>query len=328
MHLGIAVTRTAALDTTWTTVQVARAALERGHTVVFLQCSDVEIDERGTLLARTTAFDRPTEPEALAEALQARTAPRRFQQLHRLDTMLLRINPLDVSLLALLLRLVDLGVEVVNHPTAALKVAHKGWLATLKDVSTPATLVTRNAGSAHLFLEDQRGPVIVKPAQGSGGQAVTLVPAGNHAALDRALLLAAGRSRHVVVQAYSAAAEQGEKRLVWMDGEILGGYLRERAEGEFRHNLKQGGTPVAATVTAADQAVMAPLSAHLIAAGVRLAGVDLIGNHVIEVNALNPGGAFHADRLHHSDVAGGIIERLAAGRADGPQGRTSCPANP
>jgi glutathione synthase len=73
---------------------------------------------------------------------------------------------------------------------------------------------------------------------------------------------------------------------------------------------------------------MAPLSAHLIAAGVRLAGVDLIGNHVIEVNALNPGGAFHADRLHHSDVAGGIIERLAAGRADGPQGRTSCPANP
>jgi DNA-binding transcriptional LysR family regulator len=49
-------------------------------------------------------------------------------------------------------------------------------LATLKDVSSPATLVTRNAGSAHLFLEDQRGPVIVKPAQGSGGQAVTLVP--------------------------------------------------------------------------------------------------------------------------------------------------------
>src|SRR5690606_2562759 len=115
---------------------------------------------------------------------------------------------------------------------------------------------------------------------------------------------------HVVVQVYLDEAEDGEKRLMWMDGEVLGGYLRRRAPGEFRHNLKQGGSAEPTAITTAELGVIARLTPHLRRAGLRIAGIDLIGRHVIEVNAANPGGAFHADRLHGSNVSGSIVERL------------------
>lgn len=324
MQLGIVISRAAALDGTWTTVHLARAALDRDHRVRFIEPNDLEVDERSNLVARAWCFDPPgPDVETMLRSLHEHDAPRRYVRIERLDTMLLRVNPFDSSLLSLASRARDLGVDVVNDPAAILRVCHKGWLATLPDVSTPPTLVTRSLGSAHLFLERQTGPVIVKPAQGSGGFHVSLVPAGDHAALDRAFPLAAARSRHVIVQGQIGQGEEGEKRLVWMDGEILGGYMRVRADGEFRHNLKQGGTPAPANITPADSAIIAPLSAHLLAAGVRLAGIDLLGTYVLEVNALNPGGAFHTDRLHGSDVTGQIIDRLAATPQRSPRGRSA-----
>jgi glutathione synthase len=311
MHLGIAISRASALDATWTTVCLAAAALERGHSVRFIEPSDWEIDEQAHMVARAFCFEPPgPDIEVMVRRLQDREAPRRYIRLDKLDVLLLRHNPFDSALLSLASRAKDLGVDVVNDPAGILRVCHKGWLATLPDVSTPPSLVTRSLGSAHLFLERQRGPIVVKPAQGSGGFHVSLVPAGDHKALDEAFPQAAARSRHVVVQGYVEAPDSGEKRLVWMDGAVLGGYQRVRAEGEFRHNLKQGALPESVVITATDHALVAPLSKHLKQAGVRLAGIDLLGDYILEVNALNPGGAFHADRLHGTDVSGSIIERL------------------
>lgn len=327
MQLGIAISRAAALDGTWTTVHLARAALDRDHKVRFIEPNDFEVDERSNLIARAWCFDPPgPDVDTMLRSLHEHDAPRRYVRIERLDALLLRVNPFDSSLLSLASRARDLGVDVVNDPAAILRVCHKGWLATLPDVNTPATLVTRSLGSAHLFLERQTGPVVVKPAQGSGGFNVSLIPMGDHAALDRAFPLAAARSRHVIVQA-QVPGDEGEKRLVWMDGDVLGGYLRVRADGEFRHNLKQGGTPAAISITPADRAIIAPLSTHLLAAGVRLAGIDLLGTCVLEVNALNPGGAFHTDRLHGSDVTGQIIDRLAAERQRPQRGRTTWATN-
>ncbi len=195
MHLGIAISRASALDATWTTVCLASAALERGHSVRFIEPSDWEIDEQAHMVARAFCFEPPgPEIEVMVRRLQDREAPRRYIRLDKLDVLLLRHNPFDSALLSLASRAKDLGVDVVNDPAGILRVCHKGWLATLPDVSTPPSLVTRSLGSAHLFLERQRGPIVVKPAQGSGGFNVSLVPAGDHKALDEAFPKAAART--------------------------------------------------------------------------------------------------------------------------------------
>lgn len=311
MRLGIVITRAAAFDATWTTVALARAALDAGHELRIIERGDIEIDPKGRLIGRAFAFDPPGPAAArIADDLRLRLAERRYVDLDRLDLVLLRSAPLTHELLAIAQLLQDRGVRVVNDPGGLSRVSSKAWLAALADVPTPPTLITRSSASATIFYRQQRAGVVVKPTRGSGGRSVHYVPAGQLDRFERAFEDCKRTEGHIVVQAYLPAAVHGEKRLLWLDGEILGGYLRTRAPGEFRHNLKQGGTASPTEVTAAERALLAPLGPHLLAAGVRFAGLDLIGRHLVEVNAVNPGGTFHTDRLSGSQHASTIIARL------------------
>ena len=311
MKLGFAITRAASIDETWTTVHLARAALDRGAQVRFIEPWDYEVDANGRLIARASSFDAPTDAASMADALQQRTAPRRYVDMRRLDLLLMRAAPLDTSVLAFALLAQGLGVRVVNDPAGLLQVTHKSWLAALPDQRTPPSVVTRSKASAELFVAAQPGGVVVKPARGSGGKGVTYVAPRATGALTLAFDTAAeAGDGYVVVQRYLEEADGGEKRLVWLDGEVIGGYLRRRAPGEFRHNLKRGATAEPTDVDAAERDAVARLSPHLLRAGIRLAGLDLIGGWLVEVNALNPGGAFHADRLSGTHLADRIITRL------------------
>ena len=311
MLLGIAITRAGSVDATWTTLHLAQAALQRGHHVRFIEPWDFEIRASEGLVARSHSFDFPIGVDALANGLRARTAIRRYVDVSSLDLLLLRAAPLDTSLITFAMFAKKLGVPVVNDPEGLMRVSHKGWLAAVAEDCTPPAVVTRSRGVASLFYERPRSAVVVKPARGSGGRGVSLVlpeqPAEFEAAFESATCRGGG---YVVIQVYVAAAMAGEKRLVWLDGEVLGGYLRRRAPGEFRHNLKRGGLAETTTITALDKALVGKISPALVSEGIRIAGLDIIGNYVIEVNALNPGGAYHTDRLSGTSLSETIICRL------------------
>ncbi len=312
MRLGIAVNRAATMDATWTTVHLAVAALRRGHEVRIVERGDFEVDRLGTLVARAHAF-QPPGPAAsrLVAALADRSASRRSIDVGRLDLLLLRVTALDAAVLTFASLARDRGVRVVNDPDGVARVSHKAWLAAQAGVPTPATLITRSEGAAEIFHSQERAGVVVKPARGSGGRHVTRVRRGDRRGLQDAF----GRAReagdgYVVLQAYLPEATEGEKRLVWLDGALIGGYLRRRAPGEFRHNLKRGAIAAPTPVTEEDRELANRLTRPLLAAGVRLVGLDVIGGLVTEVNALNPGGAFHTDRLTGSRLAELIVTRL------------------
>lgn len=311
MQLGIVVSRAATLDVTWTTIHIAIAALARGHEVRFIEPWDLEVNDRRQLIARSHGFRDPgLTARRMVQALRRRTALRQYLRVDTLDALLLRSSPFDTTLAALAMIAESQGVAVVNSPAAMLQVQHKSWLASLPDVDIPPTLITRSRAQAAMFYDKHRKPVVVKPARGSGGHGVTLVQRRDPIGLERAFRAAQTGTGHVVVQTVVAGADAGEKRLVWMDGDILGGYLRTQAPGEFRHNLKQGGEAVPTAITPHDHAVVGALSPHLRRAGIRLAGIDLLGGKLLEINVVNPGGSFHADRLHGTDVSGQIVDRL------------------
>lgn len=313
MRLVVLVSSAAAAAPTHTTVHVVAAALARGDAVRLVEPWDLEIDERGRLQLRAFVLDgHVPDREAIVATLRARTAPRRSVEALAHDVMLLRVNPIDTAVVAFAQLAAHAGLLVLNDPDALLRTTHKAWLASLPpEVPRPLTLVTRSLASAERFAASSRVGLVVKPGRACGGRGVGLVQGALGGLGERFQEAVRAGDGWVIVQAYLPEAEEGEKRVLWLGGEILGGYLRRRPAGDFRHNLKLGGVPDACELTAQDRAALAALSPHLVREGVWFAGVDLIGGRIVEVNVLNPGGAHFTTLLAGVAVGERLVEQLA-----------------
>ncbi len=320
MNLGFLLSHVAALDATWSSVHLVKAALDQGHRPTAGALGH-EVLPTGRLMARAWLLDGPVgDCDALAACLRTGSLPRRFIDVAALDLLLLRVNPFSPDALQFALLAQRCGVTVINDQLRVSRTRTKGWLATLTDVPRPDTLVTASRASVEAFIAGRGADtLIVKPAAGSGGRGVSLVPPGRRDLLEVAVSRALDQGGgHVVIQQYLPEADLGEKRLVWVDGEIIGGYLRQRADGEFRHNLKRGGHPHPVVIDDADRRLCQALSPHLARNGIRLAGLDVIGGRLIEVNTLNPGGLHWSDALGHRS---GWIAQRAMHALTGPPGQ-------
>ena len=99
---------------------------------------------------------------------------------------------------------------------------------------------------------------------------------------------------------------------------LLGGYLRVRAPGEFRHNLRLGAEPAPCPPDPRDEVVIRALAPHLEAAGVWFAGIDVIDGCVVEVNTLNPGGIHFTATFSKRPIARSILDVMLQASASVP----------
>jgi len=297
MNIGFLISSARAVRPTWTTAHLAQSALEDQHRVRFFEAGEIEVTAQGRLVARAHVLDSPqTDAAGLANLLASHQLVRRYVEISSLDMLLLRANPFTPHVRVMALLAQERGVRVYNDPAGIIRTRTKTWVATLTDVPKPSTLVTRELSSARLFAENLNRDVVIKPAIGSGGRGVVHVPRSNHRRLARVFIdLQRQFPGPVVIQAYSEKADEGEKRLFWVDGHIVGAYLRTRAPGAFHHNLQRGANPNPCTISDADTRIVSTLSPHLMRNGIRLAGLDIIGGELIEVNTLNPGGLHYAE---------------------------------
>ena len=314
MRVAVVVSSTKVIDSSWTTAHLIDAMTRLGHSVRLLEPTDLELTSAGRLVTRAWCIDEPlADVSALSALIQSQAAPRRYVELANIDLLLLRVNPLPAYLLQLLLMAADQGTVCVNHPGGLARTRGKAWLASLAGVPRPETVLTGSPASALTFARTQNGPLIVKPTQGSGGRGVRLVALGDEVALEKAVIQARTFGGQAIVQAYLPEAEAGEKRLFWVDGELMGAYQRNRSDGDFRHNLKQGAQPSPCAVDEADRAICAAVSPHLRRNGIVVAGLDVIGGKLIEVNTLNPGGVHWSDHFSgspHGTLATDVVKVL------------------
>jgi glutathione synthase len=317
LRFAFAINNVSVIDETWTTIHLAHAALEAGHEIRLVEAVDFEITATGRLVARAYSM-RPPSPGRieLANRVRARILTRCYLEIQTCDLLLLRFNPPSMAWLHYAALAEAQGVTVVNSVHGIVLSRSKAWAATLPGVPRPMGVVTGSRATAHAFAARIDGPVVVKPAMGSGGRGVTLIRRSDPRALDRALdRIRSVHGTKAVIQEYVTAASDGEKRLFWVDGEVVGAYGRQRAAGAFLHNLKQGGRPEPCVLDPADIEVADALGPHLAANGIRIAGIDVIGGRLVEVNTLNPGGVHYADSFREGpgpSIADRVVARLSA----------------
>ncbi|MEU4196248.1 hypothetical protein AB0E69_30375 [Kribbella sp. NPDC026611] len=223
----------------------------------------------------------------------------------------LRIDPpVDARYLhtTYLLDLVErAGTRVINRPEG-IRAMHEKLVALHFPELCPATYVGADPRELRAFVA-RVGATVVKPVDGFAGRGVWLVPDDRSAT---ALLESAthGGRRQVIAQQYLESVAQGNKRLFLLDGEIIGAVLRRPAADDFRI-----GPPVtAAEIDADDRRIVAALGPVLRRHGLAIAGLDVIGGRLIEVNVTCPGGMHKTDALLETELSHTIVRQLATVR--------------
>jgi glutathione synthase len=121
-------------------------------------------------------------------------------------------------------------------------------------------------------------------------------------------------TKAAVFQPYLREVSAGNKRVFVLDGEPVGAVQRFPAGGDFRIGNPEAEAPV----TARDREICARLAPTLRRHGIHLAGLDVIGRHLIEVNVTSVGGLRKADALLGWTLCADVVGRALDGSLLGP----------
>jgi glutathione synthase len=195
---------------------------------------------------------------------------------------------------------------LVNDPRG-LRDANEKLYALHFPAVTPPTLVTREAARIKAFVREHGGRAVIKPLDGAGGRGVFVLSADDkntNAIIETST--DEGR-RAAMVQRYIPEVRQGDRRILLLDGEPLGGILRVPADDEARSNIHVGGRVVQHALTARDREICATIAPRLRADGLAFVGIDVIGDYLTEVNVTSPTGIQELDRLDGQDATGRTV---------------------
>ncbi len=297
------------------TVALMEAAQARGHELLVTTADRLRV--RGT---RACALCRPVTvvPATLVGGRWLvvadwwRAGEECDVRLDDVDVVTMRTDPpVDTDYLRatyLLDQVDERRVVMVNSPVG-LRAANEKLFTLRFPELIPDTVVTADAGDV-LAAVRAWGRAVLKPTDGMAGRGV-LQLRPDDPNLCSILETATGRGRRqVIVQRYLAAAVDGDRRIIVLDGEPVGVVRRVAARGEFRCNLATGATAVADAVTPVDKQMCAVLAPELTRLGIVLAGIDVIGDRLTEVNVTSPTGLREIDALSGTELSRLVVEHL------------------
>ena len=202
---------------------------------------------------------------------------------------------------------------VVNDPAQVRNAPEKLFVLHFPELM-PETLVTTDVRAITKFRA-RHGDIIVKPLFGNGGAGVFhLRPEDSN--LNSLLEMFTERSREpLMVQQYLPAVRQGDKRVILIDGEAMGGINRVPAAGESRSNMHVGGRPEATVLTEREREICARIGPELRARGMIFVGIDVIGGYLTEINVTSPTGLQELARFDGIHLERNIWDVIEAKRA-------------
>lgn len=269
-----------------TSYHLMLAAAERGHEVFYLDQNWLFARD-GELFAEVIPVKVFADHERPFE-----TGTRHETRMDAMDVVLIRTDPpfdRRYFYTTLLLDLLPSTTRVVNRPQGL-----RDWNEKLSALFfmkySPSTLVTSSIEQIRKYIVTQDQRVTLKPVDGHGGRGILFVDKHDKN-LDQLLLMATHDGSHrVIVQEYVPGAKDGDKRILLLNGEPMGGILRMHQEGKELNNMDAGGTPHPWKLTEREHEICRDLGPALRDKGILFAGIDILGDQLIEINVTSPTG--------------------------------------
>ena len=314
LHIAVVVNDLETVTPSQTTWGLAKEMVRRGHHVFFLPAFQLGVDRDGDVRAQCVPL-----PGEHSKLVDTESMSRKVSEF---DLVLIRTNPGRESragvtdmMLMLLARAHREGVNVVNTPLGLWRASNKLYVAELAPDLRPETVVTHQEDEARSFIVSIGAPCVVKPIRGTRGRDVFFINGPGDPNLLQILDVIA-RQGPVMVQRYVPEAIDGDIRVVLMDGAPLTvrGHVcavRRRPSGsDFRSNVHVGGKPEPANLSPAQLDVAHRVASKLKKDGIAIAGMDLIGGRVVEVNVFSTGGYGDAELFCGVNFTGATIDWL------------------
>nr|WP_238718363.1 glutathione synthase [Petrachloros mirabilis] len=201
---------------------------------------------------------------------------------------------------------------VINHPQG-LRAANEKMYALQFREAIPATLVTQDKTIIREFV-DAKGMGVLKPLGGKAGEGILLLQVGDRN-LNSLIEISTERGQvPVMIQEYLPAAQEGDKRIILLNGEPIGAVNRIPTGHEFRGNMATGGRVVSAHLTDREELICAQLAPTLRREGLTFVGIDVIGGYLTEVNVTSPTGVREIDRLDGTQLGHRVMQWLEQAR--------------
>jgi glutathione synthase len=291
------------------TFHLMLSAQARGHELWYY-----DVRSLAWQAGRVTADAAPVRVQRVAGDHYALGDMRKIDLGRDVDVVLMRQDPpFDLGYITATHLLERLAGEtlVVNDPHSVRNAPEKVYVLDYARFMPP-TLITRSAADVRAFQRDHGGgAVVVKPLHGNGGKAVFKIEAdgGNLSAL--AELFGQVWPEPFMVQTFLPEVAEGDKRIVLVDGEVLGAINRKPGEGEFRSNLAVGGYAEKSELTAREAEICAAMGPELKARGLVFVGIDVIGGKwLTEINVTSPTGIVAIETFDGTDTGGAIWDAI------------------
>lgn len=268
-----------AKDTSFAFMESAQA---RGHEIYYLARGGIFFQEKVLFSAYPIKIDRKKE-KFIAFGKQ------KIFCTQEVDAIFVRLEPPfheDYLQHTWLLDLVQKDCFVINHPQGIRNANEKLWALRFPEL-LPATVVSRQKEVFWDFLQEKQN-IIAKPLDGFGGSSIfklSFEDSNTSVALE---VLSHNFSREIMLQEYIPAAKIGDKRILLLDGEILGAVLRISQGKEHRNNFFAGGKAQPTEITKRDKEIVGKIAPYLKKEGLYFTGIDILGNYLIEVNVTSP----------------------------------------
>ncbi len=290
----------------------------RGHEVAITYPNNLTIRDSITLSLCKTIISQDKFSNSIPSFYKSVIFNEEMKPLQYFDVIFMRDNPpMDPLVLNFLDSIKD-DVFILNAVDGLRETNNKIYTAAYYDPKReliPATHVSKNIDYLlKIIKESENDKMILKPLDGYGGSGVIVIEkSAMHnikSLLDFYINGNKDKSSYVILQEYVEGAENGDIRVLMLNGEPIGALRRRPAKGDARSNISAGGTVEKYKLTKADKILCKKVGEKLVRDGIYYAGLDLIGGKLIEVNVMSPGTITDINKLNNIKIQKKIVDYL------------------
>ena len=191
------------------------------------------------------------------------------------------------------------NTRIINNPISVRNAPEKLLVTFFEDLM-PETLISLDV-DAILNFQKIHKDIVLKPLYGKGGEGIIRLQNSEDIFIKIERFIK-DQEEPIMVQPFLPEVENGDKRIILLNGEPVGCLNRIPAKGEFRSNLGVGGIPKLSELTQSDMKICKTIKPVLQEMNLVFVGIDVIGKYLTEINVTCPTGVRQIKNLGGTDI--------------------------